>query len=468
MKTDSARFIPAFHDRHAQIAALRIDHADLQHLRDDALQRIENPADPTDFLDAVHQLQRLYYTSELHILDHPQIIAALTDNKNFPTWKDYAVLQATEKQRDILAQQLYDGYAPLGPIALFLGDYAGQIGERVLEQCLEHGDAITIWIDDRLFLRRMTLCLNDTGLVALGDLMARRYENVKRRIVALAESPSVPYTDQAIYEREKMRQAAFSHAMEKNGLWLGQKFTGSILPSRHDAEADEIDFDEYVRIFFAMCEVDLEEIDHAHKIMIDTLNKAETVHITNSDGTDITFGIKGMTFLNSLIEANIPGTEVFSAPEREKVNGIIVAKGLFYVPLTDEQPIRDITLEFKDGRIIRAEAAEGQIYLDAAINRDEGSHYLGELAFGTNPALTYHVSNPLLVEKIGGSFHVAIGHSYENQPTAIINNGNHSTVHWDITTMLRGKDGMIAVDGEIIMQGGVYLDPRLAYLNGKK
>ena len=48
-----------------------------------------------------------------------------------------------------------------------------------------------------------------------------------------------------------------------------------------------------------------------------------------------------------------------------------------------------------------------------------------------------------------------------------VDNGNRSHLHWDITTMLWGKEGKIYADGEVIMDDGKWLDPQLSALNGK-
>lgn len=41
-----------------------------------------------------------------------------------------------------------------------------------------------------------------------------------------------------------------------------------------------------------------------------------------------------------------------------------------------------------------------------------------------------------------------------------LNNGNVSAsgIHWDITTMLAGKDGTIELDGKVVQRNGVWID----------
>jgi aminopeptidase len=245
------------------------------------------------------------------------------------------------------------------------------------------------------------------------------------------------------------------------------------IPSRKDAQVDGYKYEDYVKLFFEMCDQPWKHIDVAHRKLIAKLNNATKVRITNSDGTDIEMELidkngKHYTFCNSLIARNIPGSEVFSAPRMDSVNGKIVAKGQFN--FVAGKVIRDLTLHIRKGRIESFEAEEGGHYFQEFLDRSENNRFFGELGIGTNPHLKRHVLNGLLVEKIGGSFHMACGHCYTmtqygGEPV-YVNNGNNDTPdHWDITTMLYGKEGTIELDGEPIMEKGRFLDPGLAVLN---
>ena len=193
------------------------------------------------------------------------------------------------------------------------------------------------------------------------------------------------------------------------------------------------------------------------------------MRFTNNDGTDITLGIKGFTFCNSLAAKNVPGSEVFSGPEREKVNGRIVSQGRFVPPHDPNAIVENLTLEFEQGRLVRWHADKGQKHFEDAIGIDEGAKYIGEIGIGTNPRLRRHVVNGLLVEKIGGSFHIALGNAYTytnyaDEPV-IVDNGNRSQIHWDITTMLYGKQGCMFIDGRKVMENGLFLNPAYDVFN---
>jgi len=243
-------------------------------------------------------------------------------------------------------------------------------------------------------------------------------------------------------------------------------YTLTQIPTLKDSVIDQIPYSEYLTLFFEMCDQPWDQIGAAQAQLIAEFNAAKIVHITNNDGTDITMDIDGFTFANSLIAKNVPGSELFSAPRIDSTNGTIVAKGRF---TRGEQVIENLNLTFKDGVLVDYHADIGQDIFEHIINIDEGARRIGELGIGTNPHLKRHVANGLLVEKIGGSFHVALGAAYtytEYMGVPVkMDNGNVSALHWDITTMLYGKDGRITLDGRVMMEDGFWTDPRYDVLN---
>ena len=79
--------------------------------------------------------------------------------------------------------------------------------------------------------------------------------------------------------------------------------------------------------------------------------------------------------------------------------------------------------------------------------------------------------NGLFIEKVGGSFHIAIGSSYVfteygGKPVNL-DNGVRSTNHEDLTCMMLPQfgGGRVLVDGKLIEENGEFLDPRLSALN---
>ena len=77
---------------------------------------------------------------------------------------------------------------------------------------------------------------------------------------------------------------------------------------------------------------------------------------------------------------------------------------------------------------------------------------LGEIALGTNYAVRQYTRNTLFDEKIGGTFHAALGAAYPETGGT-----NQSGLHWDMVSDLR-EGGKVYVDGRLISQDGRFLD----------
>ena len=111
-----------------------------------------------------------------------------------------------------------------------------------------------------------------------------------------------------------------------------------------------------------------------------------SLHYANSLGTDLTIrlpenhvwaGGSDFTPAGTEFVANIPTEEIFTAPRRDGVNGRVYAA----MPLAlDGNLVKDFYLDFKGGRIVNVHAGQGGEFLTRAIDTDEGSHYLGEVA----------------------------------------------------------------------------------------
>jgi len=113
----------------------------------------------------------------------------------------------------------------------------------------------------------------------------------------------------------------------------------------------------------------------------------ESLHYTNSLGTDLTvkmpenhnwMGGSDLCRLSGVpFVANMPTEEIFCAPLRNGVDGVLYAS----MPLVlNGNMVSGIRLTFKDGRITDIHADEGEDILRSSVETDEGSHYLGEIA----------------------------------------------------------------------------------------
>ncbi|MEM6526904.1 MAG: aminopeptidase [Chloroflexota bacterium] len=163
---------------------------------------------------------------------------------------------------------------------------------------------------------------------------------------------------------------------------------------------------------------------------------------------DLTLSVEGRRFINSDGHANMPSGEIFTGPVEESVNGWV---RYTYPTIVGGRAISGIELKFVDGRVEEATAAENAELLLEVLDTDPGARYLGEFAIGTNFGINQFTGNILFDEKIGGTFHAAVGRSYKETGGV-----NESAVHWDMICDLR-EDSEIHVDGELFYRNGEFV-----------
>ncbi len=248
-------------------------------------------------------------------------------------------------------------------------------------------------------------------------------------------------------------------------------------PTKAEANLEGLPFEEYVKLYFNACDQPWDEIKKAQEILTKILDEGKTLTLiadpSNPDPkkrTHLEVGIEGMTFINSTIDNNYPGSEVFSAPEIDKVDGQFFAAGKRMLG-HENKIIEDVYFKVEKGVIVEAKSKTLQEDLDEFLSRDEGARRFGEIAFGTNPGLRRRLFNGLLNEKVGGSFHITPGSSYEfseheGKPVKVFN-GNVSSIHWDITIQMLPEygGGEVLLDGKIIQKDGEWIIPGLEILN---
>jgi aminopeptidase len=101
--------------------------------------------------------------------------------------------------------------------------------------------------------------------------------------------------------------------------------------------------------------------------------------------------------------------------------------------------------------VVDAKAAKNQDFLVKMLDQDKGARGMGEIAVGTNYQIQQYSKNTLFDEKIGGTFHAAVGAGYPET-----GNDNESGLHWDMVCDLR-QGGTITADGQVISKNGKFV-----------
>jgi len=188
------------------------------------------------------------------------------------------------------------------------------------------------------------------------------------------------------------------------------------------------------------------EIENFQQKIIDYLNGKETIRYSSKD-VDVTFSVKGRKWINSAGKNNMPSGEVFTCPVEDSVNGKVrFSYPGFYLG----QEIEDITLEIKDGEVVKWDAGKGKELLDKIMDIP-GARHFGEAAIGTNKGITKFTKNMLFDEKLAGTIHMAIGASITEAGGT-----NESAIHWDMLADMH-DGGEIYADNELIYRDGDFL-----------
>lgn len=266
-----------------------------------------------------------------------------------------------------------------------------------------------------------------------------------------SETSDVPGDKMKLYMEKYMNPVHFDERI-KNTKWTVMRF-----PTNSMAQQANTSLEAFEDFYFDVCNLDYGKMSKAMDGLVKLMNKTDRVRITGT-GTDLSFSIKNIPTIKCDGDRNIPDGEVFTAPVKDSVNGILsyntpaVYQGVTY---------ENIVLTFENGKIVKAEANDTE-RINQVFNTDEGARYIGEFAIGVNPYIIKPMKNTLFDEKIMGSFHFTPGNSYDEAP-----NGNSSSIHWDLVCIQTEEfgGGEIWFDEVLIRKNGHFILPELDDLN---
>lgn len=217
--------------------------------------------------------------------------------------------------------------------------------------------------------------------------------------------------------------------------------------------------EEFEDFYFRVCTLEYARMEPGMAKLVERLQRTDRVEISGP-GVDLRFSIRGIPAVPCGGKRNIPDGEVYTAPVRDSVEGVIT----YNAPTVYQGVSFDgVRFEFEKGRIVKATCSGGpEDRLNAFLDADEGARHIGEFAIGFNPHILRPMRDILFDEKIAGSFHFTPGQAYEEA-----DNGNRSQVHWDIVSIQRPEfgGGEIRFDGEVVRRDGRFIVPDLELLN---
>lgn len=356
-----------------------------------------------------------------------------------------------------LAQLLLDHSLGLkqGEEVLIRGHHIASplIGE-LIEQTYQRGALPFIEIMDEELSRQLMLGCTEQQLQMLANWQMKKYEDVQAIINIIAEQNDAELAeipaDKFELRGRVMRPVSDFYVNHRRWVLLNYPTPGL-------AQKAKMSTTSFTDFLLNVCTLDYAHMAQAQIPLKQLMERTDKVRITGPE-TELHFSIKNIPAIPCAGECNIPDGEVFTAPVKDSVYGKIT----FNTPCPYRgHTFHDVCLHFEAGKIVQATADQTDS-LNEILDTDEGARFVGEFALGLNPSITKPMGDILFDEKIGGSLHFTPGQAYEEA-----DNGNRSTVHWDMVLMQTPAygGGEIYFDDQLIRKDGLFVLPELKTLN---
>lgn len=199
--------------------------------------------------------------------------------------------------------------------------------------------------------------------------------------------------------------------------------------------------------YYEACNVDYAQMERELKGLERKMDEGSTIHLVGQK-TDLVVKIKGRLAQACYGERNIPDGECFLAPITDGVDGHVYFE---FPTLAYGHEVAGISLEFAQGKVVKAHAERGDEALQKMLSTDDGARYLGEFAIGANFKITRGMMNTLFDEKIGGTVHMALGRAYHERRGG---GENESAIHWDIVKDMRLPGSRLTIDDKVVLEDG--------------
>ncbi|MBE3554657.1 MAG: aminopeptidase, partial [Thermicanus sp.] len=217
------------------------------------------------------------------------------------------------------------------------------------------------------------------------------------------EMSDVPDDKMKLYQSIYYQQVHMLTRIKKT-RWVVLRY-----PTPSMAQRASMSTEAFEDFYFDVCTLDYQKMSKAMDPLKELMDRTDKVRLVGP-GTDLTFSIKGIGAVKCDGQLNIPDGEVYTAPVRDSVNGVIT----FNTPTPYQGfTFENVHLEFQEGKIVKATSNDTE-RINKIFDTDEGARYVGEFSLGVNPFIQHPMKEILFDEKIDGSFHFTPGACYDD------------------------------------------------------
>lgn len=317
--------------------------------------------------------------------------------------------------------------------------------DRLTEILLTHGSDEQIKFLSPLDMHRIGVI--DVQIALWGEPNTKHLSRIPSQKVAMMQSARRPFM-----------KAFMERAGTKALRWVGTQF-----PTEGSAQDAEMNLEQYADFVFRAGLLHMpdpaaawQKISQRQDLVRSYLQGKKLVHFkvpahNGHDGTDLRVDVSKATWINCDGHENFPDGEVFAGPQ-----GADGHVNYTFPAVYQGKEVEGVRLAFKAGRVVDASAAKNEEFLIKMLDQDAGARTMGEIAIGTNYSIDDFSKNTLFDEKIGGTFHAAVGAGYPESGST-----NESGLHWDMVCDLRNRGGnpggTIEADGQVFHKNGKFV-----------
>jgi aminopeptidase len=339
---------------------------------------------------------------------------------------------------------------------------ADELAKLVTERVLDKGgnvylDVIPSWFQYAYFTRASEAVLDSRPEEAL-----KRLEHVAARLFIRSESntrslATVDPTRVARRNRATKPYRDKAYEVDEKGNFV-IPWSVTLFPTEAYAQDMGMPYDEYKAYVWQIMLLDAENpmnawqavAERQEKLKKTVLDGTRTLRIVDEeDDTNLSVSVEGHRWIKSEGKRNFPSDEIFNAPRKDSVDGVITFPRL-HQHYRSGPEVSGIRLTFKDGKLVDWEANIGEAYLEKFVTQNPGAMHLGEIALGLHPKIQKISKQILFDEKIGGTVHIALGSAYRLH---VLGDGdksqlNDASVHWDMIRDMRKPSAYVEVEGK--------------------
>lgn len=326
----------------------------------------------------------------------------------------------------------------------------------LVDEVAARGGRPFVQLTDRKVLRSLIKNASEEQMKTWREYDLLRMQNMQGYIGIRAGENANEMSD-VPEDKMKLYDAIYSHPVHMEERVKRTKWVVLRYPNASMAQLANTSTEAFEDFYFDVCNLDYSKMDKAMESLKALMDHTDKVRLTGP-GTDLTFSIRGIGSVKCSGQNNIPDGEVYTAPVRDSVNGTLTYNTpSIYNGFTFE----NISFRFENGKIVEA-TSNDTARINHILNSDEGARHIGEFAIGVNPYILNPMKDTLFDEKIAGSIHFTPGQAYETA-----DNGNRSSIHWDLVLIQRPEygGGEMYFDDVLVRKDGLFVIPELECLN---